>query len=467
MVRLVCMPVVNWVRSATRAPKTAMATAPPTWRKVLNTALAVPALSGATLASTSPVVGGMASDPPGADRDDQQRGEQRRPQRRGEHHPGQSDHHRGQPGHDRDPGAEPVGDRAADQVPDHREQRRGQERKPSEQRRQPEVLLQVQAAEEHRAVPADHEREPDHQGDPHAGRAEQLQRHHRMRHPALDEQRRPTRLATATTRVVITSGDAEAVRAALDQPVRQPGQRDHPEDLPSPVERRRPGRRRRHPGQQDEHRRADRDVHPEHPPPVEGGQQSRRAADRARRRPPRRRPTPRALGPGAPGRGTPPGSAPSTPAASPPPPHPGRPGPRSARRWSGPARRRSRSDRTAPPRCRRPASRRSDRPGSRRTATARRTARCSRRSPTAARRCHRRARGSIWVSATLTIRMSSVIRKKPAEASSKAIRAFAGSRSRATVRCCGQGQTRSRFLGLPWWAHLECNRIPGPGGSPC
>lgn len=51
MVELICMPRTKVPRSAIRAPNTAMATAPPTWRQVLKTALAVPACPDGTLAT--------------------------------------------------------------------------------------------------------------------------------------------------------------------------------------------------------------------------------------------------------------------------------------------------------------------------------------------------------------------------------------------------------------------------------
>src|SRR6478735_10736097 len=63
MATLICIPPTKVTEFASRAPKTATATAPPTWRKVLNTALAVPAHSGGTL--SKPVITGTATDPPG------------------------------------------------------------------------------------------------------------------------------------------------------------------------------------------------------------------------------------------------------------------------------------------------------------------------------------------------------------------------------------------------------------------
>ena len=78
MVRLSRMPRMKWSGLAIRAPKTAMATAPPTWRKVLNTALAVPARSGGTPSSTTAGHRRHGERPAGADRDDAQRGQQRR-----------------------------------------------------------------------------------------------------------------------------------------------------------------------------------------------------------------------------------------------------------------------------------------------------------------------------------------------------------------------------------------------------
>src|SRR3954449_2227591 len=61
--RLMLMPVRKVSGLAMRAPKTAIATAPPIWRKVLKTALAVPARSGGTPSRTTLVMDGIAKDP--------------------------------------------------------------------------------------------------------------------------------------------------------------------------------------------------------------------------------------------------------------------------------------------------------------------------------------------------------------------------------------------------------------------
>ena len=65
MTKLVCIPVTKLSELTRMAPKTAIATAPPTWRNVLKTALAVPARSAGTLSRTTPVMAGMATAPPG------------------------------------------------------------------------------------------------------------------------------------------------------------------------------------------------------------------------------------------------------------------------------------------------------------------------------------------------------------------------------------------------------------------
>src|SRR5437763_7129522 len=61
--RLVRSPCRNVASLASRAPKTATAKAPPTWRLVLNTPLAVPARCPGTLLSNTAVTGGMTRGP--------------------------------------------------------------------------------------------------------------------------------------------------------------------------------------------------------------------------------------------------------------------------------------------------------------------------------------------------------------------------------------------------------------------
>ena len=64
MSRLVRSPGRRSSWSASSAPKTATASAPPIWRLVLNTPLAVPAWWSGTLLSSTAVTGGMISGPP-------------------------------------------------------------------------------------------------------------------------------------------------------------------------------------------------------------------------------------------------------------------------------------------------------------------------------------------------------------------------------------------------------------------
>jgi hypothetical protein len=59
--RLVCMPGRKVSRCATSAPKTAIASAQPSWRRVLSTPLAVPARSAGTPPTSSAVRVGTAS----------------------------------------------------------------------------------------------------------------------------------------------------------------------------------------------------------------------------------------------------------------------------------------------------------------------------------------------------------------------------------------------------------------------
>jgi hypothetical protein len=103
------------------------------------------------------------------------------------------------------------------------------------------LLLLIEAADEHGAVPADHERKSDCHRDPYPGRGEQLQRHHRMRDPALDDYE-PDQARRRDHQRGDHQRCAEAVRAARDEPECQTGQREHAEDLAGPVERRGLGR---------------------------------------------------------------------------------------------------------------------------------------------------------------------------------------------------------------------------------
>jgi hypothetical protein len=61
--RLMRTPGRNPSRWSRRAPKTAMASAPPSWRLVLNTPLTVPASESGTLFNSTEVIGGMMNGP--------------------------------------------------------------------------------------------------------------------------------------------------------------------------------------------------------------------------------------------------------------------------------------------------------------------------------------------------------------------------------------------------------------------
>ena len=143
------------------------------------------------------------------------------------------------------------------------------------------MLLQVQAGQEHRAVPGRQVGEAGSERDPEVKRTEELQRDHRVGAATLDQHegdqgRDRKEQAGKHNRV------GEAGLAAVDESVDQRGQANQGERLPVPVERRDPARRRPHGHQEDQHPEADRDVDVEDPPPVDGGE------DAAQQRPGRR-----------------------------------------------------------------------------------------------------------------------------------------------------------------------------------
>ena len=133
MVRLICIPVTKLAAPARMAPKTAMATAPPTWRNVLNTALAVPACSAGTLSRTTLVMAGIAIDPPGPMSTSTKAVSSGDPSGAVMTSRVSPTTISSQPGHDGHPRAPAVGDGAAGQVAGHGRGRRRQEDQPGEQ----------------------------------------------------------------------------------------------------------------------------------------------------------------------------------------------------------------------------------------------------------------------------------------------------------------------------------------------
>ena len=172
-----------WVKPAgwaSSAPNTAMARAPPSWRLVLNTPLAVPASASGTLFSNTAVIGGITSGPARPTGSistatvtgaavEVDGGEQ-----------GQAGGHQDESGGDDVAGAETFGDPRAERGQHGADDHHRQEHQAGLEGGQPAQLLEVEAHHERQPVVADDEREPDDHRHRDVASTEQLERDHRV-----------------------------------------------------------------------------------------------------------------------------------------------------------------------------------------------------------------------------------------------------------------------------------------------
>ena len=132
-------------------------------------------------------------------------------------------------------GPESVGQWAAGQVPDEAAEGGGQEHESGQGCGHPEVLLEVEAGQEHDAEPGEDKDEPAEERHPHRPGTEQCERHHRgagaRLHPdERGEGHRPEQEQTDDDRVGVADD------ATFDERVDERSQRDEGEELTCPVE---------------------------------------------------------------------------------------------------------------------------------------------------------------------------------------------------------------------------------------